>query len=254
MKGERLLAAALLAGRAIWAAGTLPVPATGIYLGIWADPTLASNQEKAIEILEGPAPTGINRPFALHLHYYKWSDLSQELNNGVFQRDAQLLDDLTHGRIPVISKSGYVYYISPTQVNSHPSGSEAPSFFVFNGGPYVAANHANGSLLGPVNLYPGSTTSCKPGEAVVIYANGFGSTSVPLVSGSSTQTGTLPSLPLITIGGLTATVTFAGLNLTPGEFQFDVVIPAPLANGDQSIVANYNGFSTQTGALITIQN
>ncbi len=575
MRGERLLAAALLAGRAIWAAGTLPVPATGIYLGIWADPSLASNQEKAIELREGPAPTGINRPFALHLHYYQWSDLSQELNNGVFQPDTQLLGDLTHGRIPVISwacdgqvansdhviaggnasedaviaataralaqypgpillrwfwefndltnnqvcrgdngkapapqvysdfigawqhirtlfqsagatnvlflwnpghynsdggsddphgfypgnnyvdwigvdtyqrsasstfaddfglfytdftasqfgnkplmvgengalgfsqnntelqwtylqglladvqsnrypqlkaycyfdapgntgawvldnnngqgngglaafaalagsllfeppaitlvanaegggsaiapntwveikgvnlapagdqrtwqasdfvngkmptqldgtgatvnsKSAYVYYISPTQVNIltppdpvpasvaiqvtvgngsagfiAPAQAEAPSFFVFNGEPYVAATHANGSLLGPVNLYPGSTTPCKPGETVVLYANGFGSTSVPLVSGSPTQTGTLPSLPVITIGGLTATVTFAGLNLTPGEFQFNVVIPAPLANGDQPIVATYNDFSTQAGALITIQN
>src|ERR1017187_304123 len=99
-----LLGMALLAGRTGWAAATLPVPATGIYLGIWANPSLAQNQEGAIEIREGPAPNGINRPFALHLHYYAWTDLSSELSgSAVFTPDTQLLGDISHGRIPVIS-------------------------------------------------------------------------------------------------------------------------------------------------------
>jgi hypothetical protein len=40
---------------------------------------------------------------------------------------------------------------------------------VFNGGPYVAAVHANGSPVGPTTLYPGATPA-KPGEVVVLYA------------------------------------------------------------------------------------
>ena len=42
------------------AASPLPIPATGAYLGVWANPTSAHNQENAIELLEGPS--GINRP------------------------------------------------------------------------------------------------------------------------------------------------------------------------------------------------
>jgi len=77
---------------------------------------------------------------------------------------------------------------------------ESPSFFVFNGGPWVAATHAKGSYIGPASLYPGSPTPAKPGETVVIYANGFGQTSAAVVSGSEMQSGTL-SPPLIAIGG-----------------------------------------------------
>jgi uncharacterized protein (TIGR03437 family) len=178
----------------------------------------------------------------------------------------------------VHGKAAYVYYISPTQVNiltppdamsgavqvvvtNNGSTSPAytaqaqgtsPAFFVIDGGPYVLGQHgADYSLVGPASLYAGYTSPARPGETVVIYANGFGPTSVAAVSGSETQSGTLSPLPAIRIGGAPATVQFAGL-VVPGEFQFNVVVPASLANGDQPITATYNGLSTQTGTLITV--
>ena len=128
----------------------------------------------------------------------------------------------------------------------------SPSFFVFDG-THVAAVHLNGSLLGPTSLYPGSSTPAKPGETVVLYGNGFGPTSTPVISGSTLQSGTLSPVPVIKIGGVPATVQFAGL-VAPGEFQFNVVVPSSLPNGDQSISATYNGQTTQVGTLITVQN
>jgi uncharacterized protein (TIGR03437 family) len=88
---------------------------------------------------------------------------------------------------------------------------------------------------------------------VAIYANGFGTTTVPVSSGSIFQSGALSPLPVVEIGGLKASVQYASL-VAPGEFQFNVVIPAALGNGDQTIVATYGGVSTQSGVLITIQN
>jgi uncharacterized protein (TIGR03437 family) len=87
----------------------------------------------------------------------------------------------------------------------------------------------------------------------VLFANGFGPTSTPVVDGSVTQGGTLSPLPAVTIGGATANVVFAGL-VAVGEFQFNVVVPASLANGDQPITATYNGLTTQPGTLITVHN
>jgi uncharacterized protein (TIGR03437 family) len=58
-------------------------------------------------------------------------------------------------------------------------------------------------------------------------------------------------LPAIQIGGVNATVQFAGL-VGPGEFQFNVTVPTSLGNGDQPITATYNGFTTQAGTLITV--
>src|SRR5580658_5804542 len=85
---------------------------------------------------------------------------------------------------------------------------ESPSFFVFNGGPYITAVHLNGSLVGPTTLYPGYSTPAQPGETIVIFANGFGPTSTPVVSGSSSQSGSLSPLPVINIGGIGAMVSF----------------------------------------------
>ena len=190
----------------------------------------------------------------------------------------QLPTSLDGLSVTVNGVPAYVYYISPTQVNiltppNAISGSvpvqvsdngvisanfmvqaqaESLSFFVFGGGPYIAATHVNGSYLGPTSLYPGLTTPAKPGETIVMYANGFGSTSTPVVSGSETQSGTLSPMPVITIGGVAAKVTFAGL-VAAGEFQFNVVVPPSLANGDQPTMAMYNGLTTQAGTLITVQ-
>jgi uncharacterized protein (TIGR03437 family) len=189
----------------------------------------------------------------------------------------QLPTNLDGVSVTVNGKSAYVYYISPTQVNiltplDSLTGSVAvvvtnngaisaaytaqaqpisPSFFVFNGGPYVAATHVSGALLGPASLYPGSTTPAKPGETVVLYANGFGPTSLPVVSGSETQSGSLSPLPVITIGGIAATVSFAGL-VAPGEFQFNVLIPTNAPSGDNPIVATYSGAEASPVGLITI--
>jgi uncharacterized protein (TIGR03437 family) len=191
----------------------------------------------------------------------------------------QLPTQLDGVSVTVNGKPAFVYYISPTQVNiltppdamSGPvqvqltnntviaasfavdAQSLSPSFFVFNGGPYVAATHANGAYLGPTTLYPSLTTPAKPGEVVVLYANGFGATSTPVVSGSETQSGSLSPLPAIKIGGVGATVQFAGL-VAPGQYQFNVVVPAGLADGDQTIASTYNGQTTQPGTLITIQH
>jgi uncharacterized protein (TIGR03437 family) len=190
----------------------------------------------------------------------------------------QLPTNLDGVSVTVNGVPAYVYYISPTQVNiltppNAISGSvavqltqngvtstnfavqaqaQSPSFFIFGGGPYIAATHVNGSYLGPTTLYTGLTTPAKPGETIVMYANGFGSTSTPVVSGSETQSGTLSPMPVITIGGVSATVTFAGL-VAPGEFQFNVVVPPSLPSGDQPTIATYNGLTTQAGTVITVQ-
>jgi uncharacterized protein (TIGR03437 family) len=174
-------------------------------------------------------------------------------------------------------EKAYVYYISPTQINiltppdlatgtvqvqaatnAGPSASfaaqaqaESPSFFIIGAGPYVVATHADGSLIGPASLYPGQTTPAQPGETIVLYANGFGPAETPVVSGSETQSGGLIPLPVITIGGTPSTVQFAGL-ISPGLFQFNVVVPASTPSGDNALAATYGGLTTQSGVLVTV--
>jgi uncharacterized protein (TIGR03437 family) len=171
-----------------------------------------------------------------------------------------------------------VYYISGTQVNiltppdaltgsvqvqltnvatSSPAVTVqaqqySPSFFVFDGS-HVTGTHLDGSLLGPTTLYPGLSTPAKPGETVILYANGFGPTSMPIVSGSVAQSGSLPTLPVVRIGGSAATVQFAGL-VSPGLYQFNVVVPAGAQDGDNPLTATYSGSSLQPGVLLAVQH
>ncbi|MEN6602569.1 MAG: SBBP repeat-containing protein, partial [Bryobacteraceae bacterium] len=182
--------------------------------------------------------------------------------------------------VTVNGKPSYVYFISPAQVNvltglDSTTGkvqvvvtnganssqaftvnvrARAPGFFLFGATKYIASTHADGSLLGPASMsVPGyQFTPAKPNETVVLYANGFGVPSTPLVEGSATQFSPLPSLPLILIGGVQATVAYAGV-VTPGLYQFNVVVPANAPDGDNSVTATYSGFTTAPGALITVQ-
>ena len=181
--------------------------------------------------------------------------------------------------VTVNSKPAYIYYISPTQIDvlTPPDAisgavpvvvtnggtvnatftahgqAVSPSFFVFNGGPYVVATHASGSLLGPLSLYPGSTTPAKPGETITLYANGFGPTSTPIVSGSVMQSGGLTPQPVIKVGAIAATVQFAGL-VSPGLFQFNIVVPPNAPDGAQPLTASFGGFTSQPATLLTIQH
>jgi len=181
--------------------------------------------------------------------------------------------------VTVNGKSAFVEYISPTQVNiltppdpiqgtvqllmssggknSAPVTVTAqpiePAFFVFQGQSYIAAEHTNGAYLAPTSLFPGASPA-KPGETIVLYGSGFGPTSPPVVSGSLSQTGVLTTPPVIIIGGVPATVLFAGLVVSvPGEFQFNVVVPSTVPDGDNIVTAVYAGLSTQTGLLIPVQ-
>jgi len=188
----------------------------------------------------------------------------------------------------VNGKTAAIFYVSSTQVNilspldastgsvavqlTTPNGTTAatlvtevqtaPAFLVFDTAGHVAAQHLPSyALLGPTSLdQPGYTfTPASAGETVTIYATGFGQTS-PAFANQLTNTGfagadpfplSLPNLPTVTIGNLPATVTFAGL-VGPGLYQVNLTIPQSAPAGDLAIVAQYNGSSTQSTALITV--
>ena len=192
--------------------------------------------------------------------------------------------------VTINGKSAAVYYISQTQLNvqaptdsalgtvsvavknsSGPASGPAtlqtyaPAFFPFTqaGGVssttpvYAAAVHLDGNYVVPVGYYGSGYASrpATPGETLEIYGTGFGPTNPAapagqIVSGAPPLTD--PTQLQIRIGGVLATVTYAGLTAV-GEYQFNVVVPA-LPNGNQPIVATIGGLTSQTGISIPIQN
>jgi uncharacterized protein (TIGR03437 family) len=159
--------------------------------------------------------------------------------------------DTTIGPVPVVVTSGATS--SPPFTVSMQA--VAPSFLLFGATEYIAATHGDNTLLGPASLsVPGYTfTPAHPGEEIVLYAVGFGLPSTTVTNGSSTQSGSLPVLPVCTLGGNAAAVAFAGLNGSPGLYQLNLTIPLAAANGDNPVSCTYGGAATPTGDLITVQ-
>ena len=181
--------------------------------------------------------------------------------------------------VKVNGKPAYVYYISGSQINvltpldnflgvatvavtngantSAPFATNlravAPSFIPVGATKYAIATHADGSLIGPESLSaPGySFTPAQPGEIVVLYGFGFGLPTTSLTDGSAMQSGALPALPEVRIGGVPATVLYAGV-ISPGLYQFNVVVPVTSPSGDLALAASFGGASTPA-AVLTVQ-
>jgi uncharacterized protein (TIGR03118 family) len=131
---------------------------------------------------------------------------------------------------------------------SVPVAALAPAFFIegtASGVSYIAAEHANGTLVGPTTLIAGKTTPAAAGETIVLFATGFGPTNTLAATPLST-------LPLILIDALPAQVTFAG-QIGPGVNQFNVVVPQGVRSGNALVVGLTGIYETQLGAFISVQ-
>jgi uncharacterized protein (TIGR03118 family) len=187
------------------------------------------------------------------------------------------LDGVT---VTVNGEPAYIIYISPVQINLltptdlAPSGdiavqmsdstltsssvtvsaqAVAPSFFLADVAGHVAAVHTNFTRVGTATSSPVGTPAA-PGEVIVLYGNGFGTTNPAAVNG---QVLAAPSPmvvnPTITFNGISGDVVFAGLTAT-GLYQFNVKVPAGLPDGDARVAATAGGVTSPAGALIAIKN
>jgi len=155
--------------------------------------------------------------------------------------------DAKIGTVPVVVTNG----AGVSEAFNVNKTSLSPAFALIGGTKYLAATHANGTYVGPTSEGP-LFTPVAPGEEIVLYGFGFGLPSGPaLVAGSSTQSGALPAVPAIQIGGQTAQVAFAGL-ISPGLYQFNVVVPSTAANGDNAVTAVYDDVAVSTAGFIPV--
>lgn len=139
-------------------------------------------------------------------------------------------------------------------------GLAAPGLFTnnFSGGGQVAAVNQDRSYNGT-----GSGFEAAPrGSVIALYGTGGGQTSPISVTGSVTPIPTSPSgllnIPSVTatVGGLPATVEFAGEapGLITGVFQINVLIPAGVAPGSAvPVTVSIDGIASPLGTTIAVQ-
>lgn len=75
-------------------------PISGAYLGAWANPAGGGPPTPSpTELIQETATLEGNmvRPLALHMHYFDWRRMT------TLSTDSEILDDVAHNRVPVVS-------------------------------------------------------------------------------------------------------------------------------------------------------
>jgi uncharacterized protein (TIGR03437 family) len=106
-----------------------------------------------------------------------------------------------------------------------------------------------------------TTATARAGQALTLYMTGEGDLNPSTVAGTASPTGTAvtrlakPRLPVaVTVGGVAATVTFAGEPVnTAGVMQVNFTLPAAAALGAQNVVVTVGGIASPP-AKLTVTN
>jgi uncharacterized protein (TIGR03437 family) len=128
----------------------------------------------------------------------------------------------------------------------------SPGFFTYQPGStsYVAAWHSNGTRVGPAGQF---STPAAPDEVIELYGTGFGATNPSLpTSQAFTQAAPLALPAAVTIGGLNATVQWAGI-VSPGLYQLKVKVPN-VATGDQTVQTSIGGFQSPSSVFLPVKS
>jgi uncharacterized protein (TIGR03437 family) len=150
---------------------------------------------------------------------------------------------ISSGQVDVQVPSGVA--IGPQQMTvTTPNGASAPytvnvnalepgllapvTDFLIGGKQYVAALHADGSLVLPPGSIPGvATRQAQPGEAIVLFGIGFGSVTPDTPAGQIVSGQNQLVQPLtMSFGGVLGTLLYDGLAPNyVGLYQFNVTVP-----------------------------
>ncbi len=229
--------------------GDTPVVQSGTWVSIYG-----TNLAPAAAVWNGDFPTTLggvsvkvnNRPA------YLWFVSPLQIN-------LQLPDDTATGTVSV-------ELTTPTGVStsSVTLAAASPSFSLLGDGARHAAAviltpdnsgaYASGAydLMGPTGAFTYSTRPVRPGENLILFGVGFGPTSPVVAAGASFSGAARTINPVdITIGGVAAEVSFAGLTAA-GLYQFNVIVPT-VGSGEQPLRATINGVRTPAGPLVTVR-
>jgi uncharacterized protein (TIGR03437 family) len=134
---------------------------------------------------------------------------------------------------------------------------------VANASPAIFTTAQNGLGQGAItnaitNVLADSSNPVKPGvDFVSIYCTGLGTVTNPVAAGQLAPISPLSdtvNTVTVTIGGIPATVTFAGLAPTyAGLYQVNAAVPAGVPAGNQAVVVNVATQSSPPGVTVAVQ-
>lgn len=171
-------------------------------------------------------------------------------------REGTLPASLDGVEVRVNGRAAAVAFVSPSQVNallpdldaSLAAGSEV-RMEVRRDGVLVGSALARAGRVAPAFFAARPEGAARAGSIVSLYGTGFGPTNPPVPTGR-VFSGAAPCADPVSIrvGGVPAEVQFAGL-ISPGVYQFNVVIPSQLPAGEHPVEAEVGGVRTPSTGL-----
>ena len=142
-------------------------------------------------------------------------------------------------------------------VNATQPGLLAPALFNIAGSQYAVAFFSDNSYVLPPGAIQGASSNrARPGDTVVLYGVGLGPVT-PATSGGqiARQASSLKSDLQVTIGGLPATVQYAGLAVGyVGLYQLNITVPNVPASDLAPLRFTLGGVSGSQTLYIAVQN
>lgn len=213
---------------------------SGSWIEIYGQNVATSMMDWSGKFLEGNAPTtlddvevkvGDKKAF---LRYVSPGQVNAQLPDGLGEGPVQMVLTTKNGssnaNITTIARAPALW---------------APGTFKSGDRQYVGAQINATTYALPEGLVTGITSRpARPGETVVLYGVGFGTTTPAIPAGAiATVQAMLPDV-VVRIGGIAATVAYAGV--APqfvGLYQFNVTVPQGVSAGDASFEMSVAGIS-----------
>ncbi len=223
--------------------------------GTWVS-IFGSNLAQSRRVLDGPDL--INRALPVCLGGVSINVGTKRAFIGFIGQDqinVQVPDDTAVGdtAVQVTNANGQSAPITTTRA------ALSPAFLPFTdsaGKKYIAARHADFSVMAKPGLFAGLTTvPAKPGEVVLLFAVGLGPTNPAVAAGQVPANIARTTNPVtIRFGEVAVTPDYAGVSPgSAGLYQFNVKVPDTIPNGDVPVVAEINGLRSQDNIFITVQ-
>jgi uncharacterized protein (TIGR03437 family) len=128
----------------------------------------------------------------------------------------------------------------------------APGLFSAN-----SSGSGNGAILNQDATVNSPSNPAAKGSVIVLFGTGEGATTPAGSNGRiANSVYPKPALPVsVTVGGLPATVLYAGAapSLVSGVFQVNATLPAGVASGAVAVVVTVGGASSQAGLTVSVQ-
>jgi uncharacterized protein (TIGR03437 family) len=158
----------------------------------------------------------------------------------------------------IVTSSAGASAAYPIIVNATQPGLLAPASFDISGTQYLAAFFSDGvTYVLPTGAISGVVSRpAKPGDTIMLYGVGFGPVIPDIPAGQIAQASNkLASSFEISIGGMPATVTYAGLAPNyVGLYQFNVVVPNAADSNAAPVTFTLDGAAGTQTLYIAVQN